>query len=159
MLCQICGINEATTHLKRNINGNKSEQFLCSACAKEHEGGFSLSLPDVFQGLFGAFNQPAAAAKESRRCPKCAMSFGEIAHLGKVGCADCYRTFYDQLESTIQRIHGRSIHASKPPAETPQDRITKKKAQLQEAIQVQNFELAAQLRDEIKALEGGGEGK
>jgi protein arginine kinase activator len=158
MKCQSCGVREATTHLKQNINGQLSEQHLCARCAMDADAGFSL--PDVFQSLFGVFPQNLPSAQERRRCPKCGLSFAEIAQLGKVGCADCYRTFYEQLAPTIQRIHGRILHTEEPPAlaeETRGEKITKRKAELQEQIQAQNFERAAELRDEIRALEGGDE--
>ena len=159
MKCQICGIREATTHIKQNFNGQISEQHLCAACAHETDSG--LSLPDVFQSLLGVFPQSLPAAQERRRCPKCALSFADIAKIGKVGCADCYRTFYDQLAPTIQRIHGRVLHtqtqqsAAADTEDTTEDKITKRKAELQEAIQSQNFERAAELRDEIRDIEGG----
>ena len=35
MRCQHCNQNEATTFIKRNINGHKEELHLCSECAKE----------------------------------------------------------------------------------------------------------------------------
>jgi len=159
MKCQICGLREATTHIKQNINGQRSEQHLCSRCAKENDAGFSL--PDVFQSLFGVLPQSLPAAQQHRRCPKCGLSFAEIAQLGKVGCADCYRTFYEQLAPTIQRIHGRVSHTDSQPVppvpaeESREARIIKLKAELQEAIQAQNFERAAELRDNIHELEGG----
>ena len=37
MLCQNCGKNEATTHIKQVINGDTAERHLCSECA-EHLG-------------------------------------------------------------------------------------------------------------------------
>jgi protein arginine kinase activator len=161
MKCQICGAREATTHIKQNMNGQISEQHLCARCAMEADAGFSL--PDVFQSLFGVFPQTLPAAQERRRCPKCGLSFAEIAQTGKVGCADCYRTFYDQLAPTIQRIHGRVLHTETQTVspmqvkEAREEKVTKRKAELQEAIQAQNFERAAELRDEIHALEEGGD--
>jgi protein arginine kinase activator len=165
MKCQICGMREATTHIKQNINGQISERHLCAHCAMEADAG--LALPNVFQSLFGVFPgqvMPLQAIQERRLCPKCGLSFAEIAQAGKLGCADCYRTFYDQLEPTIQRIHGRVFHTDQkspiqktPAKETRGEKITKCKADLQEAIQSQNFERAAELRDEIRELEKGGE--
>lgn len=35
MRCQHCNQNEATTFIKKNINGHKEEMHLCSECAKE----------------------------------------------------------------------------------------------------------------------------
>ncbi len=35
MRCEHCNEREATTHIKKIINGNKTELHLCSECAAE----------------------------------------------------------------------------------------------------------------------------
>lgn len=94
-------------------------------------------------------------------CPVCGASFDDIVRNGRVGCAECYHTFSEQLAPMIQRIHGEAVHCGKTPgANLPQPRqssqLVVKRRALQEAISTQNFEYAAALRDQIKALEEGG---
>ena len=109
------------------------------------------------------FQMPSNSAGKSPRCPKCGTSFDEIVRDGRVGCADCYRTFYDKLLPSIQRIHGKIKHSGKvtnaapvePREETTEEKIEKLKAAMNEAVAKQEFENAAKIRDEIKALEGG----
>ena len=167
MLCQNCGKNEATTHIKQIINGDMAESHLCSDCAS-HLGysdmfsGFGLNLSELFGGFLGDM-MPTLSAGNSQRCPKCGTSFDEIARSGKVGCADCYRTFYDKLLPSIQRIHGKIKHSGKTVAtapeqqksETTEEKIAKLKSAMNDAVAKQDFENAAKIRDEIKALEGG----
>jgi protein arginine kinase activator len=167
MLCQNCGKNEATTHIKQIINGDMAESHLCSECAS-HLGysdvfsGFGLNLSGLFGGLLGDM-MPSISAGKSPRCPKCGTSFEEIVRSGKVGCADCYRTFYDKLLPSIQRIHGKIKHSGKvtnsapveSKEETTEEKIEKLKIAMNEAVAKQEFETAAKIRDEIKALEGG----
>jgi protein arginine kinase activator len=167
MLCQNCGKNEATTHIKQIINGDMAESHLCSDCAS-HLGysdvfsGFGLNLSGLFGGLLGDM-MPSISAGKSPRCPKCGTSFEEIVRSGKVGCADCYRTFYDKLLPSIQRIHGKIKHSGKvtnsapveSKEETTEEKIEKLKIAMNEAVAKQEFETAAKIRDEIKALEGG----
>ncbi len=167
MLCQNCGKNEATTHIKQIINGDMAESHLCSDCAA-HLGysdmfsGFGLNLSGLFSGLLGDM-MPSISAGKSPRCPKCGTSFDEIVRDGRVGCADCYRTFYDKLLPSIQRIHGKIKHSGKvtnaapveSKEETTEEKIEKLKAAMNEAVAKQDFENAAKIRDEIKALEGG----
>lgn len=169
MLCQNCGKNEATTHLKQIINGDMAESHLCSECAA-HLGysdmfsGFGLNLSGLFGSLLGDM-MPSLAASSGPRCPKCGTAFSDIVKEGKVGCAECYRTFYDKLLPSIQRIHGKIKHSGKTsqgaPAEvkieTKEEKIEKLKIQMNEAVSKQEFEQAAKIRDEIKALEEGGE--
>ena len=101
------------------------------------------------------------------RCPVCGASLSDISDTGKVGCADCYKTFLNQLMPSIQRMHGNTHHIGKIPMgtalqvveqteekEPPKEKseIEQYQEQLQTAIDEQNFELAAELRDKIKAL-------
>ena len=169
MLCQNCGKNEATTHLKQIINGDMAESHLCQECAA-HLGysdmfsGFGLNLSGLFSSLLGDM-MPSISASSAPRCPKCGMAFRDIAKEGKVGCAECYRTFYDKLLPSIQRIHGKIKHSGKTsqgaPAETKietkEEKIEKLRALMNDAVAKQEFETAAKIRDEIKALEEGGE--
>ena len=82
-----------------------------------------------------------------------------------VGCADCYDKFFDKLLPSIQRIHGRTRHVGSVPVtvtettasaqskpETAEDRIAALEAEMKKAIEAQNFEQAAVLRDKIKEL-------
>lgn len=115
-----------------------------------------------------------APSQEVKRCPSCGASFGEISKSGKIGCAQCYDTFRNQLLPVIQRIHGAAQHMGKIPggsalrvtdpnrqmvasprqAENPE--LEEKRRQLKEAIDTQDFERAAVLRDEIKEAEQNG---
>lgn len=169
MLCQNCSKHEATTHIKRVVNGEATESHLCSACARKlgYDGifdDFSLSIPNIFSSFFGdsAFALTGARAD---RCEKCGSSFDDIIRTGMVGCADCYERFFDKLLPSIQRIHGRAKHAGKIPVitktkeakaekkeKTTEEKIEELQAQMQKAIESQNFEQAAVIRDSINAL-------
>lgn len=160
MLCQNCGKYEATTHVKRIVNGETAEAHLCSDCAS------ALGYTDVFKGfqnpfadLLGSFfGEPSGSlATRTVRCEKCGSTFNDIVNSSKIGCADCYKTFYDKLLPSLQRIHGKTRHEGKTPkavklADTPQNRIEQLEKQLNEAVEKQDFETAAKLRDEIKAI-------
>ena len=118
-------------------------------------------------GLFGNFFGDAVhslgAPRKVVRCPKCGSSFNDIVREGRVGCAECYKVFYNELKPSLQRIHGQIHHSGKiastaEPVSEEEAKIDEKeelKKQMDEAVAAQNFELAAQLRDRIKELEGG----
>lgn len=172
MLCQNCQKKEATTHIKRVINGEATESHLCENCARElgFDGffnDFSLSIPNIFSSFFkdSAF---ALVGGKSEHCEKCNSSFDDIIRTGMVGCADCYSRFFDRLLPSIQRIHGRAGHVGRTPLEytkveekpakqekkelSTEEKIKKLEEEMQRAVELQNFEQAATLRDEIKAL-------
>ena len=169
MMCQMCGKNPAITHIKTIINGALTEYDLCAECAAEK--GYNHFFHDFhfdFGDLMSGFID-----KNSRfgtvRCSKCGASFAEISESGKVGCMDCYRVFREKLMPTVNRIHGTAKHKGKVPGTAalrivepagkitviPKREIEKKRDELKAAIEEQAFEKAAQLRDEIKALEKG----
>ena len=166
MLCQNCGKNEATTHIKQVINGDTAERHLCSECA-EHLGygdafsGFGFDVAGLFGNFFGDAVHSLGAPRKVVRCPKCGSSFNDIVREGRVGCAECYKVF----KPSLQRIHGQIHHSGKiastaEPVSEEEAKIDEKeelKKQMGEAVAAQNFELAAQLRDRIKELEGGNE--
>lgn len=164
MKCQKCGKDHANTHIKTIINGDYKEYILCADCAKEM--GYNNIFTDIgsdFTNLLGSFfGNTLPARSQATRCKTCGSTYYDIADSGKVGCADCYTTFYDMLLPSIRRIHGNTTHCGKKSAfnvnkieveEVPQDQIAKLKEELFEAVKLQNFEKAAQLRDRIKALE------
>lgn len=161
MLCQHCNKNEANMHMKRIINGRAAEVHLCSDCARslgygEAFSGFGLGFSDFLSDFLLKGEHSSNAA----RCTFCNKSFEEIAKDGKMGCAECYTTFYDKLLPSLQRIHGKGTHMGKKPNGNidSQNKLNVLKEQLEEAIREQNFESAVKIRDEINSiLMAGGE--
>ena len=163
MVCQNCERSEATTHIKRVVNGETAETHLCADCAA-HLGygdffsGFGLNLGEILGGILdnGLTEQKQA---KTVRCPKCGCSFEDIVRDGKLGCAQCYSTFYDKLLPSLQRIHGRIEHDGKisesaGESTKKKDPLEQLREELNAAIEEQNFEQAAKLRDKIKEMEG-----
>lgn len=164
MLCEKCHTNQATTHVKQNINGKVSEIHLCASCAAGlhlHSGSLFGSQASILGSLFA--NQISGSAKqEGQVCPNCGTQLREISASGKVGCAECYRAFRSYLQPSIQRIHGTAQHAGKiPSGHTPvlslEQKLKSLRDQMNEAIERQDFEQAAVLRDQIRDAEAKGE--
>ena len=166
MKCQKCKQREANTHVKKVVNGEYEELMLCSECAHAmgYDNVFDLEMPDMFGGLLQSFFTGALPARSgASRCPECGSTYGDITNTGKVGCSKCYEAFYSELLPSIKRIHGNTTHCGKVPLTAgnadvrveaaQEDELKKMKAQLQKAIEEQNFELAAELRDKIKEKE------
>lgn len=162
MLCQNCKKNEANMHMKRIINGSATEVHLCSDCARSlgYGDAFSLGFSDLFSDLLGR-SEKSLNGERTLRCSLCGKSFNDIVESGRVGCAECYVTFYDKLLPTLRKIHGKTTHQGKIPTDFTENKsnsvrdIDELKKALKEAIEKEEFELAATLRDEINALSGG----
>ncbi len=161
MLCQNCKRNDANVHMKRIINASATEVHLCEDCARalgygDAFSGFGLGLGDLFGNLLS--HAGAYSGINAVRCSMCGNSFNDIAESGRLGCAECYETFYDKLLPSIERIHGRTQHVGKKIGEKNENPEylndgQSLNAQLEKAVEEQNFELAAQLRDKIKQQE------
>ncbi|MBE6601204.1 MAG: hypothetical protein E7637_01700 [Ruminococcaceae bacterium] len=172
MLCEKCKKRTATVFYNENINGKTRAYSLCGECAaKLREKGdiqeitsmigsfadpFSMLQHDLFSGFYGLPTSKNASAE--KKCPVCSSKYSDIAASGKVGCPTCYEIFSDELSRTIQSVHGTTVHIGSVPS---RHRAQKAKAEklkqlrrlLQEAVQAENFEKAAALRDEIRTLE------
>lgn len=164
MLCQSCEKKQATTHIKTIVNGELKEYRLCSDCAKKY--GYTSFLGDVgfdLDKLFGSFMEGIGhSGRVQKRCECCGSSFEDIAKSGKVGCAECYDTFYEELLPSIRRIHGRTSHTGKLAHSAGtgvrlRNEIAKCRSELEQAIKEQEFEKAAELRDRIRELEKNSE--
>lgn len=161
MLCEKCGKNVATTHVKRTINGKTEEHYYCAECAKAQGvqslwDSFDLGLGNFWGSLFA--DPGVRPLTDTVRCEGCGHSFREIVESGHAGCPQCYTTFYDRLLPSIQRIHGKVQHTGKIPVAggekaRRQHKLDTLKRELEENIEKQNYEACAKLRDEIKEWE------
>lgn len=160
MMCDKCGKNPATTHVKTVINGVVHQNHLCAYCAaKEGYNNLgNLSLANLLTSMFS--DSIGTGHSQSRRCECCGCSFSDIVESGRVGCSECYLTFKEELLPSLNRLHGKALHVGSAPIkqesekESLEEKKEKLKAELQKAIENEEFEKAAELRDEIKALKG-----
>ncbi len=170
MLCEACKSNKATFFYKQTKNGVTVEKNLCSECAKAKglsvntglfQGFDELYGDDFFGGLLGSLFESKPQVTSTGACSFCGTRLGELLNRGTAGCAECYKTFSNALSPTISKIHGNVAHCGKTPGKgekkqaemTVQEKITALRGELSLAIEKQEYERAAQLRDEIIALE------
>ena len=171
VICQECQQRSATLHFTKILNGEKTEVHLCDKCSQEKGGQFfgsghsSFSINDLLAGLLNVESGVTPAKKDTfpsqeiLRCPSCQMSYPQFARTGRFGCSDCYPAFQAQLEPILKRLHsGNSTHIGKIPIRTGGNLVLRKQIddlqkQLKRCIQKQEFEQAAELRDEIRRLE------
>ncbi|WAA12366.1 UvrB/UvrC motif-containing protein [Fervidibacillus halotolerans] len=171
MLCEECQMRPATLHFTKIINGEKTEIHLCEQCAQEKGNLFfmnqspGLTINNLLAGLFNVhpnFNQTQQEAvqhNELLQCNECGMTFSRFLKVGKFGCPNCYLTFHDQLTPILKRLHGGNWkHSGKIPKRAGGSLYIKKKIDilketLQTLIEKEEFEKAAEIRDEIRMYE------
>ncbi len=168
MLCEDCHKNLATKRYAEVVDGKVSEQHLCQECLDRRQesvsSGFQFAKPAAFRGKpapAAAKTSTTADAVEARQsCTACNTTLKQILEKGQVGCSTCYETFPAQLESLLEGIHVALAHRGKVPrlddarARLRAD-LQAKRGLLKTALTTENYEEAAALRDEIRAIETG----
>jgi protein arginine kinase activator len=159
MLCCICKEKEATVHLTQIAADKMQKVDLCEECAK-HKGvndpaGFSLA--DLLLGLGASQELDQTSGGTELKCPKCGFTQADFKKAGRLGCSECYRTFAEGLESLLKTMHKGTRHTGKVPQGLQQsrdlaERLKTLQKKLTKAVEDENFEQAALLRDEIKQM-------
>ena len=157
MLCCVCKEKEATVHLTE-IKGEKMQKVdLCEDCAKQKgvndPAGFSLA--DLLLGLGASQEIEQAGGGAETKCPTCGFTQADFKKAGRLGCADCYKTFAEGLEGLLKTMHKGTRHMGKVPSALQQsrdlsDRLKTLQKKLAKAVSDENFEQTALLRDEIQ---------
>ncbi|GHU68471.1 DNA methylase [Clostridia bacterium] len=158
MLCENCHQQPATVHLTTIVGGEKTEQHLCAACCTKHKqaltmAGMSTLLFNLLQGATAS----SASEQQDIRCDTCGQTFEEFQKTGMLGCPKCYESFRTQLTPLLTRIHGNTRHTGRAPSRTEEQshlrrRMDSLKREMDRAVADEDFELAAQLRDELRAM-------
>jgi protein arginine kinase activator len=167
MLCDHCKERDAIINLTQVEHDSKVTLHLCEQCAQQkgvETGGAVLKSPlGNFLGALGKGGALVPAGAEGMRCPACGSTLRDFRDSGRLGCDQCYVAFDTHLRDLLRRLHGSSQHVGEryeTPGEAgaegeadPRSRLLELKAQLRRAVEGENFELAAELRDRIRVLE------
>ena len=158
MQCQACK-EPATVHLTEIVNGQKIERHLCENCA--HKEGITIKtqipLNELLSNIVTAQEQADELADLS--CPHCGLSWAEFRKTGQLGCPNDYLAFERPLRSLIERAQeGASVHVGKAPRLVEgkigdQIQLRKLRKELEHAIDKEDYEKAARIRDKIKQYE------
>lgn len=171
MLCDVCKKKEAKIYYTEIINGQKTEQHMCEECAAKQSTFQALSsiahdklnLPGMLFGMLDN-NQKEETEDVALSCKRCGLTYEEFTKEGNFGCEECYKSFGKVLNKNLRSIHGADHHTGKIPKgyiseaqrllnQLPESE--KLSIQLQQAIEQEEYEEAARLRDRIKELKKG----
>jgi len=162
MRCDNCGNEEAIIQLTKLKDNEMKVLHLCEGCAAE-EGveppAVSGSAPLV--DFLKQIGQSIGETSPTGRCPRCGLTPTQLKQVGRLGCAHCYTHYEQHLRSLLRRLHGGTQHVGKaataPNASEGGDRKSKVQSlrrSLQRAIEAEDFEHAAVLRDQIRRIDG-----
>jgi len=164
MVCDSCGGTGAVVHLTQVVNNETKTSHLCERCAAEK--GLQPKVPSAnllltdFLAKMGGDDPPATGAPgEDLTCSFCGLSTADFKEVGRLGCPQCYPTFEPYLKGLLRRIHGGTQHVGKvylppdPSVSEKEKRLEGLRRKLERAIDTEDFERAAELRDQIRTLE------
>lgn len=172
MLCDRCKKRDAKILYTEIMNGAKKEEHLCEECATDHTSfqmdktlpGGELTLGDLLSTLLDSYyggEKKSGEVKAGIVCDHCGLSYDEFLQKGRFGCYQCYHSFQKPLRRTLKGIQGAEVHVGKRPKNfvSEMDKIIqglteheKLSLKLQEAIEKEEFEEAAKIRDVIRAM-------
>jgi protein arginine kinase activator len=164
MSCDQCREREAVIHLTQIVNEQVTTLHLCERCAAEKgvesPGAVAKTPLGSFLAAMGkGLPEPATAPRSGDTCPRCGGSLQDFRESGRLGCPECYHSFELPLRDLLRRLHATTHHVGERYAERGPEivRIPERAAELREqlrlAVETENFELAAELRDRLRVLE------
>ncbi|MFV0442709.1 MAG: UvrB/UvrC motif-containing protein [Planctomycetaceae bacterium] len=156
--CRRC-TKPATLHITEIKSGQARSLHLCENCAKDYLDSVTpgSSQDDETTALDEGFGDGDLEPDE-QVCPECGMTFKKFRSQGRLGCAQDYVLFREKLVPLLESIHGERQHIGKCPAQQPQvtrrnQELARLKIELKAAIEAEDYEQAAQLRDAIREAE------
>lgn len=160
--CQQCD-RKATQHSVEVVKGKKIEKHLCDLCAAKEgvDAGkvVHAGVTDIINNLVKAQSGIRETTEPVNACDECGLTFGEFREHSLLGCPHCYGEFEEPLGRLLERAHeGESRHQGKIPhrsgaGEGRQVQLTRMRKRLDEAVETEDYELAARLRDDIHQIE------
>jgi protein arginine kinase activator len=144
VLCDNCKENDAVVTLTKIVQGEVRTERLCERCAAAQgvETSVALAKHPLGDFLHAAQQQAVGPHGEGGSCDFCGMSLRDFRSTGRLGCSMCYAS----------RHAGRRYE---PPASEELQRantVVELKDRLRRAIETEQFELAASLRDQIRGM-------
>lgn len=158
--CRSCS-KPATLHITEVLQDEVVEIHLCEICAKDYLSqaeGASDSEPDLQFEKLEDDDSDSPDPIDSRVCPNCAITFREFRRMGRLGCPHCYLEFDAELLPLLENIHGETQHCGKLPRRAPdssrrQHELVRLRSELRSAVDDENYEEAAKIRDAIRNIE------
>jgi protein arginine kinase activator len=174
-LCQSCQQRPAVVEFIQVTGTVRRELSLCRECAMTHGmaaqiAAFQQLSKQIIEHMKPIDELPLSGPEtQIAPCTSCGLSFDEFIRTGLLGCPQCYQSFGDVLSHILRRLHGVSHmtgsngqEGHKHPAKTEHSKGDAKpggqtareelEIKIELALLEENYELAAQLRDQLKNL-------
>ena len=160
MVCDNCGQNEAIIHLTHIEDNQVTTKHLCEECAAEKGLQSDANVNFPLTDFLAQVGKAGPEASTTGPCPFCGMKLEEFKKTGRLGCPQCYVSFECSLKGLLRRLHGGGVqHVGKvylppnPSESQQQERLAGLRRKLSRAVEHEDFERAAEIRDLIRSIE------
>ena len=160
MLCENCKERDAVVTVTQVRNGAVTQRPLCQECAQEQGVETSVATKSPIGDFLQAVHQQSLTVPgDQGTCHFCGATTRDFRASGRLGCARCYGAFERSLRELLRRLHGNSRHVGRryePPAPEVIEAaslVGQLKDRLRRAVEAEQFELAAELRDRLRTYE------
>lgn len=160
MLCDQCAEREAVVHLTQIVDNAVTQLHLCEKCAATKGLDTTVAMQKhPLAGVLQAAQDQVSLASDAARCAFCQTTQKDFRTSGRLGCAHCYGAFSESLRDLLRRVHGNTKHVGRRyaveahEAGTREGSLSLLRERLRQAVEREEFETAAALRDEIRGLE------
>ncbi len=160
MKCEICGLKDAVIHIRQIQKDLVHELHICEECAQEkgliREEDSELPIANLLSGLLEG-KDVTGAGEVKDACPRCGLKASDFRKQGKLGCPECFRAFEKDVRAIVSQMAARPRHTGKVPRsmvieQSDGARGEGLRDELREAVEREEYELAARLRDRLKEL-------
>ena len=164
MKCESCNEREATVHYTEINGAEKREIHLCEECYRQRLTPVqkTVDFAELLKGLLhGTVKEQGEAANAI--CPTCGISLVEFRSGGRLGCPNDYHIFGEVVGVLIEKLQHGNRHVGKVPSRAGaelkrENSLIRLRRDLERAVQREEYEVAASLRDRIHRITGSENG-
>lgn len=161
MKCENCNDREATVHYTEIEGSEKREIHLCEECYREKATPVvkMVDFTEMLKGLLSSALKDQGAAAQAM-CPTCGITLAEFRASGRFGCPNDYHVFNEAVAPLLEKIQHGPRHVGSVPSRAgeklqKENELIRLRRDLERAVQREEYEEAAGLRDRIRELSGG----
>lgn len=153
--CENCK-KACVIHLTQIINGEVKKMDMCETCphAAQLQDPTQFGLMEKLLGI--AMQKGIPLPSSDLTCPHCGYKESEFRKTGRLGCPECYNIFVTPQMHILSKIQEAEVHKGKGPKNQDKRDLRLQLAQLKKNlmnyIEQEEYERAAQIRDQIKQI-------
>ena len=162
MNCSHCGIQPGVIEVRYMAGSYERTLYLCESCARSQGIHADHIREPQVSDLYASLLSPTAGMElddpDFDQCSGCGTSWAQLRRSGEAGCERCYSVFAGEISRMLEvQPHGTFHRGSLPDSlETFRTLIVDRenlKERLRRAVEHEDFERAAKLRDDLSRMD------